>query len=51
MVTPSMMSPNFTTPLTSVSIGKVYGSHSAMSSPALTRAPSFFFSLAPYTIG
>ena len=46
MVTPSMTSPNFTTPLTSVRIGIVYGSHSARSSPAFTDAASFFLSLA-----
>ena len=51
MVTPSRMSPNFTTPPASVRIGMVYGSHSAIISPAFTLPPSRFFSLAPYTIG
>src|SRR5512143_1245759 len=50
MVTPSRMSPNFTVPGTSVSIGTVYGSHSAISWPALTGSRSRTFSLAPYTI-
>ena len=51
MVTPSRMSPNFTTPADSVRIGMVYGSHSAIKSADFTFAPSRFLSLAPYTNG
>jgi len=47
MVTPSTMSPNFTVPPASVRIGIVYGSHSAIISPAFTLEPSAFLSLAP----
>jgi hypothetical protein len=47
MVTPSRMSPNFTVPAVSVRMGMVYGSHSAIISPAFTLAPSPFFSFAP----
>ena len=47
IVLPSMISPYLTVPPTSVMIGVVYGSHSAISSPALTLSPSALRSLAP----
>ena len=47
MVTPSMTSPNFTTPVTSVRIGTENGSHSDRSWPALTWSPSPKCSRAP----
>ena len=47
MVTPSMTSPNFTTPETSVRIGTEKGSHSDRSWPCLTASPSPKNSLAP----
>ena len=45
---PSTRSSNSTVPSTSVRIGRVYGSHSAMRWPRLTLSPSSTFSRAPY---
>jgi hypothetical protein len=47
MVRPGTMSPNLTTPSTSVMIGVVNGSQVASCSPALTFCPSLTFRWAP----
>jgi len=47
MVTPSMTSPYFTTPPTSVTIGMAKGSHSDSIWPGATRVPCLTRSLAP----
>ncbi len=47
MVTPSMTSPNFTMPDTSVRIGTENGSHSDRSCPCFTESPSPKYILAP----